>query len=68
VKRCKAYWLGFSKTDRENVKARIRGGFSLTATDPDHPGMIVEIEPTGADAGYLEGRRFVPVKEAAASG
>jgi len=48
--------------DRENVKARIHAaGTPLYTTDPDYPGMIVEVEADGTRTpGYLEGRRFVP--------
>jgi ParD-like antitoxin of type II bacterial toxin-antitoxin system len=49
--------------DRETVKARIRSaGTPLYTTDPDHPGMIVEVQADGTRVvGHLEGRRFVPV-------
>ena len=49
-------------TDRASVKARIHAeGAPLYATDPDHPGMIVEIQADGSRTpGSLEGRRFVP--------
>ncbi|MGH7319261.1 MAG: TA system antitoxin ParD family protein [Candidatus Rokuibacteriota bacterium] len=48
--------------DREEVKARIRAaGTPLYTTDPDYPGMIVEVEADGTRIpGHLEGRRFVP--------
>lgn len=48
--------------DRKNVKARIQtAGTPLYTTDPEHPGMIVEIRADGTRTpGHLEGRRFVP--------
>ena len=48
--------------DRESVKARIHAeGTPLYTTDPDHPGMIVEIQADGTRTpGELQGRRFVP--------
>ena len=48
--------------DRKNVKARIQtAGTPLYTTDPEYPGMIVEIRPDGTRTpGHLEGRRFVP--------
>ena len=48
--------------DRETVKARIRSaGTPLYTTDPDHPGMIVEVQADGTRVvGHLESRRFVP--------
>jgi ParD-like antitoxin of type II ParDE toxin-antitoxin system len=54
--------------DRESVKARIRAaGTPLYASDPDHPGRVVEIQPDGArTAGHLEGRRFVAARRKAA--
>ena len=50
--------------DRASVKARIHAaGTPLYTTDPDHPGMIVEIQADGSRIpGSLEGRRFVPAK------
>lgn len=49
-------------TSREKVKARIRAaGTPLYTTDPDHPGMIVEVRADGTRIlGSLKGRRFVP--------
>ena len=51
--------------DRAGVKARIHAaGTPLYTTDPDHPGMIVEIQADGSRTpGSLEGRRFVPAGE-----
>lgn len=48
--------------DREEVKARIQAAaMPLYTTDPDFPGMIVEVQADGTRTpGYLEGRRFVP--------
>ena len=48
--------------DRKNVKARIQtAGTPLYTTDPEYPGMIVEIRADGTRTpGHLEGRRFVP--------
>ena len=51
-----------SSTDREPIKAALRdSGAPLYATDPEHPGMIVQVLPDGTRTpGRLEGRRFVP--------
>ena len=51
--------------DRASVKARIHAaGTPLYTTDPDHPGMIVEIQADGSRTrGSLKGRRFVPAGE-----
>ncbi|MEK6911616.1 MAG: hypothetical protein AABX36_02275 [Candidatus Thermoplasmatota archaeon] len=48
--------------DRKNVKARIQtAGTPLYTTDPEYPGMIVEIRADGTRTpGHLENRRFVP--------
>ena len=48
--------------DRKNVKARIQtAGTPQYTTDPEYPGMIVEIRADGTRTpGHLEGRRFVP--------
>ncbi|HEV8308519.1 MAG TPA: hypothetical protein VGW35_12725 [Methylomirabilota bacterium] len=48
--------------DRESIKARIRAaGTPLYATDPGHPGRIVEVHPDGTRTrGYLKRRRFMP--------
>jgi hypothetical protein len=56
--------------DREAVKARIRyAGTPLYTTDPDHPGMIVEVQADGTKiVGHLEGRRFVPAGKDQRSG
>lgn len=47
--------------DRETVKARIRSaGTPLYTTDPEHPGLIVEVQADGTRTlGRLEGRQFV---------
>jgi hypothetical protein len=49
-------------TDRESTKSALReSGAPLYATDPEHPGMIVQVLPDGTrTSGRLEGRRFVP--------
>jgi hypothetical protein len=54
--------------DRESTKTALRAeGTPLYATDPEHPGMIVQVLPDGTRTpGHLEGRRFVPVKNSAA--
>lgn len=51
-------------SDRSSVKTRIRAsGAPLYATDPRHPGMIVEIRADGTrTAGELKDRRFVPAR------
>ena len=51
--------------DRETVKARIRStGTPVYTADPEHPGMIVEVQADGTrTVGRLEGRRFVPAAE-----
>ena len=51
--------------DRASVRARIHAaGTPLYTTDPDHPGMIVEIQADGSRTpGSLESRRFVPAGE-----
>ena len=48
--------------DRKNVKARIQtAGTPLYTTDPEYPGMIVEIRADGTRTpGHLEDRRFMP--------
>lgn len=55
--------------DREPVKARIRfTGMPVYATDPGHPGMIVEIQADGTRTpGHLRRRRFVPAARKAAT-
>ena len=49
-------------TDRSAVKELIgEGEQAVYTTDPDHPGMLVRIEPDGTRVpGRLEGRNFVP--------
>jgi ParD-like antitoxin of type II ParDE toxin-antitoxin system len=51
-----------TSTDREPTKKALReGGAPLYATDPEHPGLIVQVLPDGTRTpGRLEGRRFVP--------
>lgn len=51
-----------ASTDREPTKKALReSGKPLYATDPGHPGMIVQVLPDGTRTpGRLEGRRFVP--------
>jgi len=48
--------------DREPTKKALReSGAPLYATDPEHPGLIVQVLPDGTRTpGRLEGRRFVP--------
>ena len=48
--------------DRKTVKARIQtAGTPLYTTDPEYPGMIVEIRADGTRTpGHLEDRRFMP--------
>src|SRR5207247_11213602 len=55
--------------DRESVKARIHAeGTPLYTTDPDHPGMIVEIQADGTRTPReLQGRRFVRAGHRAAT-
>lgn len=49
-------------TDREVTKAALRAaGAPLYATDPEHPGMIIQVLPDGTRIpGHIEGRQFVP--------
>jgi hypothetical protein len=56
--------------DREKVKARISAaGTPLYTTDPENPGMVVEVQPDGTRTpGHLEGRRFVPAVRRPAPG
>jgi ParD-like antitoxin of type II ParDE toxin-antitoxin system len=51
-----------ASTDREPTKKALReSGAPLYATDPEHPGMIMQVLPDGTRTpGRLEGRRFVP--------
>jgi hypothetical protein len=51
-----------ASTDREPTKKALReSGAPLYATDPEHPGLIVQVLPDGSRTpGRLEGRRFVP--------
>jgi hypothetical protein len=52
--------------DREITTSALRAtGAPVYATDPEHPGMIVQVLPDGTRTpGHLEGRRFVPAKSA----
>jgi hypothetical protein len=56
-------------TNREKVKARIRAaGTPVYTTDPDHPGMIVEVHADGTRTpGHLKARRFVPGRRRSAT-
>ena len=49
--------------DREAAKALIRaGGTPLYTTDPDYPGLLVQVLPDGTRTlGRMENRRFVPI-------
>ena len=49
--------------DREATKATLRAaGTPLYATDPEHPGMIIQVLPDGTRIpGRMEGRRFIPI-------
>lgn len=49
-------------SDRKKALSAIRAsGKPVYATDPAHPGMIVQVSPDGSrKLGRLEGRRFVP--------
>jgi ParD-like antitoxin of type II ParDE toxin-antitoxin system len=51
---------------RESVKGRIRAAATpLYATDPEHPGSIVEVQADDTrTVGRLLGRRFVPARRA----
>ena len=53
-----------SNPNRDKVKARIRAaGTPLYTTDPDYPGMIVEVQADGTRTpGALKHRRFVPAE------
>ncbi len=53
-----------ASTDREVTKTALRAeGAPLYATDPEYPGMIVQVQSDGTRTpGRLEGRRFVPSK------
>jgi len=53
-----------SSTDREVTKAALRdAGKALYATDPEHPGLIIQVLPDGTRIpGHIENRRFVPMK------
>ena len=50
--------------DREPTTSALRGAKRpVYATDPKHPGMIVQVLPDGTRTpGHLEGRRFVPMQ------
>lgn len=49
-------------TDREATKTALRAeGAPIYATEPEYPGMVVQVLPDGTRTpGHLEGRRFVP--------
>lgn len=51
-----------TSADREATKTALRAsGTPLYATDPEHPGMIIQVLPDGTRTpGRLEGRRFIP--------
>lgn len=53
-----------TSADREVTKTALRdAGAPLYATDPDHPGMIIQVLPDGTrTTGHIENRRFVPMK------
>jgi ParD-like antitoxin of type II bacterial toxin-antitoxin system len=56
---------GIAKSaDREVTKSALRtAGRPVYATDPNHPGRIVQVLPDGTRIpGRLEGRRFVPMQ------
>jgi hypothetical protein len=55
-----------TSSDREPTKTALRAdGTPLYATDPEYPGMIVQVLPDGTRTpGRLEGRRFVANKGA----
>src|SRR5438132_815176 len=48
--------------DREPTRTALQAsGTPLYGTDPEYPGMIVQVMPDGTRTpGHLEGRRFVP--------
>jgi len=50
--------------DREATMSTLRAAKRpVYATDPEHPGMIVQVLPDGTRTpGHLEGRRFVPMQ------
>lgn len=50
--------------DREITTSALRGaGTPVYATDPEHPGLVVQVLPDGTRTpGHLEGRRFVPLQ------
>lgn len=53
-----------NSADREATKSGLRAtGKPVYATDPNYPGMIVQVLPDGTRTpGRLEGRRFVPMQ------
>jgi len=52
--------------DREITALRATGA-PVYATDPEHPGMIIQVLPDGTRTpGHLEGRRFVPLQDSSA--
>lgn len=52
-----------ASADREVTKTALgAAGTPLYATDPEHPGMIIQVLPDGTRIpGRLEGRRFIPM-------
>lgn len=54
-----------ASTDRSKVTAKLRQrGKPSYETDPNHPGMVVRIEPDGSRTlGRFENRRFVPTSD-----
>jgi len=51
--------------DRETTTAALRAtGKPVYATDPAHPGLVIQVLPDGTRTpGRVEGRRFVPVQD-----
>lgn len=51
--------------DREVITTALRAtGAPVYATDPEHPGMIIQVLPDGSRTpGRLEGRSFVPQQD-----
>ena len=52
-------------TDRSGVLAAIRAsGYPLYESDPEHPGLVVQVEANGKRTlGRFESKRFVPIGE-----
>lgn len=53
-----------TSTDREATMATIRAsGTPLYETDPEYPGLIVQVLPDGTRTpGHIENRRFIPLE------